>query len=68
MCQIIFSTQLTKLPLGTYVIFAVSSPVSALILLILPDTSGLALPETIDEVERIYKEKEKSEETKVLAD
>ena len=65
---IIFPTQLTVFPIGTYVIFAVSSLMSALILLILPDTSGLALPETIEDIENIYEKDKISENTKLSAE
>ena len=41
---------------------------SALILLILPDTSGLALPETIEDIENIYKRTKISENTKLIAE
>ena len=53
------------LPIGSYVIFASSALICALLLFIFPDTSGLSLPETIEDIENIYK-KNKNGNTKLL--
>ena len=55
-------------PIGIYVLFGTSSFISALILLILPKTDGLDLPQTIEDVENIYKKYEKSSSTKLLSE
>ena len=42
-------------PIGIYIIFGVCALLSALILLLLPETHGRVLPETIEDIEDLYK-------------